>query len=54
MADINVEEVLGKLSLAEKIDLLAGKSLSSTLYDDGIQPLTWMPRHRFLAHQGSP
>jgi hypothetical protein len=26
MADINVEEVLGKLSLAEKIDLLAGTS----------------------------
>lgn len=27
MADINVDEVLKKLSMSEKVDLLAGKSM---------------------------
>jgi hypothetical protein len=31
MADINVEEVLKKLTLAEKVDLLAGERLSLSL-----------------------
>lgn len=31
MADINIEEVLKKLTLAEKVDLLTGKPLSMAL-----------------------
>ena len=49
MAPINVDEVLKKLTVAEKVELLAGEVTYAQW--NHIIPLTWIYRHRLLAYQ---
>lgn len=50
MADISVEEVLKKLSLPQKIDLLAGPYASTILVYDIVSMLIPDYRRRLLAY----